>query len=110
MKLFRITLAIILTIAFLNVIVGKAVHEIFEHEHVEHTCDVKDLTHFHEFEFTHLDFICDFNFSVSFLPKLKKEAHYSINYYQELTQVKYLWLVQNIYLDNLSLRGPPSIK
>lgn len=110
MKAIKNIVAIVLCLAFLNVIVGKAVHEIMEHKHVEHTCDVKDLTHFHKLSLTHLDFICDFHFSSTFVSKAKVELKNRISFYQKQILVKYLWLAQNIYLDNLLLRGPPSIK
>lgn len=110
MKLFRSIIALTLIVAFLNVIVGKAVHEILEHHHHEHTCDVKDKIHFHAFEFTHADFICDFHFSSTLLADTKADTNHVIRYFEQQLKVKYLWLVQNIFLNTLSLRGPPSIK
>lgn len=110
MKLFRSIIALTLMVAFLNVIVGKAVHEIFEHDHHEHTCDVKDKIHFHAFEYAHADFICDFNFSSTLLDYVLVNSKSIILYFEQQIKVKYLWLVQNIFLNNLSLRGPPSIK
>ncbi|MDF1673569.1 MAG: hypothetical protein P1U41_08685 [Vicingaceae bacterium] len=110
MKLFRSILALTLVVAFLNVIAGKAIHEIFEHDHHEHTCDVKDKIHFHAFEYAHADFICDYNFSTTFLQDYKVSTDSIIRYFEQQIKVKYLWLVQNIFLNNLSLRGPPNIK
>lgn len=110
MKLFRSILALTLVVAFLNVIVGKAVHEIFEHEHEEHTCEHKNSVHFHEFEFAHADFICDFHFSSTFLDKSEFNTNDIIHHFEQQIKVKYLWLVQNIFLSNLSLRGPPVFK
>jgi hypothetical protein len=110
MKLFRSLIAVTLIFAFLNAIGGKVIHEIFEHEHVEHTCDTKNLTHFHNFEFTHADFICDFNFSTSFLINHNFQTKSLVRFFEKFLKVKYSWLSKNIYLDNLLLRGPPSIK
>jgi hypothetical protein len=109
-KLFRNIIAVVLILSILNVIVGKAVHEIFEHDHIEHTCENKDVNHFHKFEITHADFICSFNFSASFIADYGLISKNLIRYTEQQTKVKYLWLVQNIFLSNLSLRGPPSIK
>ena len=102
--------AVLLTVVFLNVIVSKSLHEFFEHEHVEHTCENKDVTHYHAFELTHIDFICDFHFSANFLNKYHSEIKNVINYVEKQVRVKFIWLANNIYLDNLLLRGPPSIK
>lgn len=110
MKLLRSIIALTLVIAFLNVIVGKAVHEIFEHEHKEHTCEHKDFVHFHEFEFAHADFICDFHFSSTFLDNVEVDSKNIIRHFEQQVKVKYIWLVQNIFLKNLSLRGPPVFK
>lgn len=110
MKLFRSIIALTLIFAFLNVIVGKAVHEIFEHEHVEHSCENKDLIHFHELEITHADFICDFHFSSIFTSIGNEFSKNVIRYFEQQVKIKYLWLVQNIFLNNLSLRGPPFLK
>ncbi len=110
MKLFRSIIALTLIVAFLNVIVGKVMHEIFEHDHHEHTCDVKDKIHFHAFEYAHADFICDFTFSTTFIDDVEVDTKNVIRHFEQQIKVKYLWLVQNIFLNNLSLRGPPSIK
>ena len=110
MKIFRGIISIILVAAFLNVLVGKAVHEFFEHHHHEHTCDVKDKTHYHEFVFIHADFICDFHFSTTLVNYNDFELQNVIRHFEQQVKVKYLWFVQNIYLGNLLLRGPPSIK
>lgn len=109
MKLFRSIIALSLVVAFLNVIVGKAMHEIFEHEHHEHTCDVKDITHFHEFEFAHADFICDFNFSTSFVDSLLNDFNDIIRYQEDKVKIHFLWLAKNLCSNTIALRGPPAI-
>ena len=110
MKLLRSIIAVTLVFAFLNVIAGKAIHEIFEHDHVEHTCENKDINHFHEFEFAHLDFICNFNFSTSFIVNNHVDVTGLMLYFDNHVKVIYNWLADNLYLENLLLRGPPSFK
>jgi len=110
MKLFRSVIALTLMVTFLNVIVGKAVHEIFDHHHHEHTCDVKDKIHFHKSELAHVDFICDFHFSSTLIQAYKTSIDNISCYFEQQIKIKYGWLVQSIFLKNLSLRGPPSIK
>lgn len=110
MKLFRAIIAITLILSFFNVIVGKALHEIFEHHHHEHTCDVKDKIHFHKFELTHADFICDFHFSTTLVQNHNVSTDHILRYFEQQLNIKYRWLVKNIFLKTLSLRGPPSIK
>lgn len=98
--------------AFFNVVIAKSVHEFFEHEH-EHQSELcldKDLNHFHQHEFAHLDYICDFNFSTAFSAKKVVDIKVFVRYYEQQLQVKYLWLVKNIFLRVLSLRGPPMLK
>jgi len=107
MKLFRSIIALILMLAFFNVIVGKAVHEVFEHEHHEHTCDVKDKIHFHEFEFTHTDFICDFNINSTDLLGFITSYQVQLDLFQGKVDIIYLWLVKNLFHDLSLQRGPP---
>lgn len=109
MILFRNTLAVLLTITFLNVTVSKSLHEFLEHDHVEHTCDVKDQTHFHQFEFQHSDVICSFQLTSNFIIKNKLELTNRINYFQQQVGIIYQWLAGNIYLDHHLLRGPPFV-
>jgi len=109
-KVFQNILSIILVTAFFNVVIAKSVHEFFEHEHELELCSTNDLNHFHQHEFTHADFICDFNFSTSLISKKKVETKDVVRYYEKQLQVKFLWLVKNIFLGGLSLRGPPMIK
>lgn len=118
MKIIQNILCILLVTAFFNVVVAKSIHEFFEHgyaqehthEHQSEKCSSKDLNHFHQHEFAHLDFICDFNFSTSFLVKKIGDTKALVRFYENKLQVKYLWLVKNIFLDVLSLRGPPEFK
>ncbi len=108
MKIFKNIIAIVLVLSISNVILGKAIHEFFEHDHVEHTCDVKDITHYHEFEFSHLDFICDFNLNATDSFGFQHSSQAFIAYYQTKIDIIYLWLVNNL-CQNLNLqRGPPS--
>ncbi|MCB0401255.1 MAG: hypothetical protein KDD41_04175 [Flavobacteriales bacterium] len=109
MILLRNTLVVLLTIAFLNVTISKSLHEFLEHDHMEHTCDVKDQTHFHQFEFQHHDVICSFQFTSSFLIKSKLELNNRISYFQQQVNIAYQWLTGNIYLDQFLLRGPPFV-
>ena len=108
MKLFRSIIALTLIVAFLNVIVGKAVHEIFEHEHHEHTCDVKNKIHYHAFEYAHADFICDFHFSSTLLDYVETNSDQIIRYYDSKVKIHFLWLAKNLCSNTISLRGPPS--
>ncbi len=108
MKIVRNILSLVLALAFFNVIVGKSLHVFFEHDHIEHTCENKNINHFHKFEITHADFICSFNFSTSYLAGHDLASKNIIRCFEQQTKVKYLWLVQNIFLRTLSLRGPPA--
>jgi len=110
MKFLRRILRLVLVLAFFNVIVGKAVHEYFEHHEQIHACIDKDTIHFHEFEFEHPDFICDFNLSTTFLNDFVFHTKSRIPYFQKQLITKHLWIVVNSCLNNLRLRGPPSIK
>lgn len=110
MKLVQNILSIVLVIAFFNVVIGKSIHEFFEHGHETEICADKDINHFHEHEFIHVDFICDFNFSTSLISEKKIETKDFVRYYERQLQVKFLWLVRNIFLNVVSLRGPPIIK
>jgi hypothetical protein len=112
--LFQNILSILLVTAFFNVVIAKSMHEFFEHEHEhEHESDYcadKNLNHFHQHEFAHLDFICDFNFSSSLSAKKSIETKEVVRHYERQLKVKYLWLIKNIFLDVLSARGPPMIE
>lgn len=110
MKALRNIVSLILVMAFLNVIVGKALHEIFEHHEEIHTCAYKDQTHFHKFKIQHQDVICSFNFSSGFLTDSNGFLARFLSYFASSVKVKYLWLVKNYYLQNSFLRGPPLIK
>lgn len=109
MKLFRSIIATVLIIAFLNVIVGKAVHEIFEHNHEVSECELEGTTHFCDVEIAHPDFICDFNFSASFLDDFQNNFN-DIRYYQDSkVKIHFLWLAKELCSNTISLRGPPII-
>jgi|GEM_PF-1130327 len=109
MKLFRGIIALTLIVAFSNVIIGKTLHEIIEHEHHEHTCDVKDKIHYHDFEYAHADFICDFNFSTSFVDSFLNDFDEIIRYQEEKLKIHFLWLAKDLCSNTISLRGPPAI-
>ena len=93
--------------AFFNVAIAKSVHELLEHQHEENFCENNTSNHFHEHEFAHADFICSFNFSTSLVAKKPTIAKRIVRLYERKLQVKYLWLVHTIFLDGISLRGPP---
>ena len=97
----------ILLLATLNVVLGKAVHEIFEHHHHEHTCDFVGQIHFHESEITHPDLICDFHFSTSFLENFSQHFNSSIFYFGNKVEIHFLWLTKALCSSSFNLRGPP---
>ena len=102
--------SLLLVLVICNVIVSKSVHEFFEHDHHEHVCANKDTLHFHEFEVAHLDFICEFVFSTSFTLNDVLASKNAVYYFERQLKVEFLWLIKNIFLDHITLRGPPSIK
>jgi len=110
LKLFHKIGSIVLVIAFINVIASKSIHEFFEHKHELHSCFNKDSEHFHNLEFAHVDVICDYNFSTTFLNDYSFHSKSIIPYFQKQLISKYLWIIKNNYLNNLLLRGPPLIK
>lgn len=113
MKLFQNILSVLLVTAFFNVVVAKSAHEFFEHgyehnhEHKEEACSNKDLSHFHQHEFAHLDFICDFNFSVSLFDTFFADFDKIIRYQENKIKIQFLWLAKNLCSSSISLRGPP---
>ncbi len=107
MKVLQNILSVVLVVTFLNVIIGKSVHEFFEHDHVAHACISKDVNHFHEFEFQHSDFICEFVFSISTVTDGIKGLENFIHYQDIQINIRFLHLVKNLCIDTLSLRGPP---
>ncbi len=107
MKNFRNILSIILVITIFNVVVGKSVHEFFEHHTKIHACINKNTTHFHELEIDHIDFICDFNFSSNSFLGIDFPVKKIICYQQNEFWVQLFWFIKNYRLNNLSLRGPP---
>lgn len=107
MKLFRSIIALTLTVAFLNVIVGKAMHEIFEHNHEVSECELEGTTHFCDVEIAHPDFICNFNFSASFFDGFQNDFNDIIRYQERKIKIYFLWLAKNLCSNTISLRGPP---
>jgi len=113
LKLFQNIFSIILVAAFFNVDIVKSLLEFFEHEH-EHLsenldvlCGDENLNHFHQHEFAHLDFICDFNFSVSLFDRLFHDFDNIIRYQENKVKIHFLWLSKNLCYRSISLRGPP---
>lgn len=109
MKLFRSITALVLTVAFLNVIVGKVVHEIFEHDHEVGECELEGTTHFCDVEISHPDFICNFNFSVNFIDSIFNDLDNVIFYLESKVKIQFLWLAKDLCSNTISLRGPPVI-
>lgn len=113
MKLFQNILSIVLVATFFNVVIAKSAHEFFEHEHEhlveneEGICGDENLNHFHQHEFAHLDFICDFNFSVSLFDTLFHDFDDIIRYQENKVKIRFLWLAKNLCSRAISLRGPP---
>ena len=99
--------AVVLLLAILNVVFGKAVHEIFEHHHHEHTCDLVGEVHFHESEIAHLDLICNFNFSASLLDAFITSISDIIRYQESKVKIHFIRLSKNVLSSSISLRGPP---
>ena len=108
MKTLHRIISVILVLTIFNVVFGKAVHEFFEHNHEVHECDIAGTTHFHDIEFAHLDLICNFNFSVSLLTDVLVDFNELIRYQEMKVKIHFLWLVKNLCLNSISLRGPPS--
>jgi len=112
-KLFQNILSIILVTAFFNVVIAKSAHEYLEHSH-EHSSDSQEgmcgdegLNHFHQHEFAHLDFICDFNFSASLFSGAFLDFNKIIRYQENKIKIQFLWLAKNLCANSISLRGPP---
>lgn len=108
MKLFRSIIALTLLVAFLNVIVGKAVHELFFHHH-EIECSAKTTQHFHGTEFNEVDLICSFNFSASLNPFFASSFNHQLFEVEKKTLFLNESTNQNTYFNTLSLRGPPQL-
>lgn len=108
MKIFQKIISIVLVLIIFNVVLGKAFHEFFEHDHEVQECELAGTTHFHDIEFAHLDFICDFNFSASLLDDFLANSSEIIRYQENKVKIHFLWLAKNICFSSISLRGPPS--
>jgi hypothetical protein len=116
-KLFQNILSVLLVTAFFNVVIAKSAHEFFEHgfeheqehdhEHQSEICLNKDLNHFHQHEFAHLDFICDFNFSTSLVAGVFSGFNEIIRYQEIKSKIHFLWLSESLCSRSISLRGPP---
>ena len=94
--MFRCTVSLVMVLSILNVIVGKAVHEFFEHKHEVHKCKLKGTTHFCEVEITHPDFICNFNFSASFLDNFSPNFNGIICHQELKEKIHFLFRVKLI--------------
>ena len=84
-------------------------HEFFEHSHEVHECEFTGSVHFHEIEITHLDFICNFNFSASLLTDFKPSFDFAIRYQENKVKINFLQLAKTLCYSSISLRGPPGI-
>ena len=107
MKIFRKIIAVVAVLTIFNVVLGKAFHEVFEHEDEVHECELEGTIHFHETEYTHFDFLCNFNFSASLITELSS-VFAGLDQYQEAKiKIHFLGLTKNLCSTLLSLRGPP---
>lgn len=109
MKLFRKIISLVLVIAFFNVVIEKALHEFFEHHTDVHSCIDVGSIHFHNHEFSHSDFICDFNFSTTLLNDVVFFTKGITPYIERESIIKNLCLVKDSCLNSIQLRGPPSL-
>lgn len=107
MKIYRQILSLVLVVAFLNVIVEKALHEVFEHHHETHECIDIDSIHYHNHEFSHPDFICDFNISTTLLSVNTLFTKGITPYIERKVIINNLWIVNEAWNKNIKLRGPP---
>lgn len=108
MKTFRKIISIVLVLTIFNVVLGKAFHEVFEHEHEVHECELKGTTHYHQIEITHFDLICNFNFSASLLDDVLSHFDNLILYKEHEVKIHLLWLAKDLCSNSISLRGPPT--
>ena len=109
MKVIKSIVALVLCLAFLNVLVGRVIHELLEHDHVEHACCAEGNTHFCEFGLEHCDFICDFTLDSTDSFGVKYSLQTKLDIFQSKIHIKYLWLVKNLFYDLNLQRGPPSL-
>lgn len=107
MKIVRNILSILLVTAFFNVVVSKSLHELFEHNHELELCESVDLTHFHQHEMAHVDFICDFNFSASLLDVVLEASDKILFNQESKNKIPFLGLTEDLCFSSISLRGPP---
>jgi hypothetical protein len=108
LKIFRNTIAFFVVLTLLNVVLGKAFHEFFEHKHEVHECEFSGTIHFHETEFTHFDFLCNFNFSASLITELNTSFDGLVQSQNIKVKIHFLGLTKNLCNTLISLRGPPA--
>ncbi len=108
MKCFQKIIAVVLVLTIFNVVLGKSLHEFFEHSHEVNECELAGTIHFHEIEAVHLDLICNFNFSASLLNDVLVNSTEFIRYQENKVKTHFLWLVRSICFSSISPRGPPS--
>jgi competence protein ComGF len=101
-------IAFTLLLTIFNIVLGKSIHEFFEHDHKAHECKLKGITHFHEMEITHFDFICNFNFSANLIDAVLSDFDEIIRCQDNKVKIHFLWLAKNLCSRTISLRGPPS--
>jgi hypothetical protein len=107
-KVFKSTISFLLVLSIFNIVLGKSIHEFFEHDHKAHKCKLKGITHYHEMEITHFDFICNFNFSANLIDAVLSDFDETIRCQDNKVKIHFLWLAKNLCSRTISLRGPPS--
>lgn len=100
-------ISLLLVLAITNVYVGKAIHELVEHDHVAHECEHKGTTHFHESEQQHVDLICSFQISTSFFDRNGFRLGAALLYLDAKALTPKGFFVKDFLLKTTPLRGPP---
>jgi len=107
LKTFEKIGVIILLLATLNVVLGKAAHEFFVDHQRKHICEFESQILFHESEITHPDLICGFHFSTSFIENISQHFNPSIFYFGNKVEIHFLWLTKALCSSSFNRRGPP---
>ena len=107
MNFIKNILSILLVTVVLNTVVTKGLHELFEHHNEVHTCIDIDTTHYHNHEFSHPDFICDFNISTTLLNVNTLFTKGIAPYVDGKSIINDLWIVTEACIKNIKPRGPP---
>ena len=107
MNFIKHILSILLVTVVLNTVITKGLHELLEHHSEEHECVDTNSTHFHNHEFGHLDFICEFNISTVLLNGFTLYRKGIIPYIEEKTAINNQWIIAENSFNSIKLRGPP---